>query len=80
MGADIALVKAHKADLRGNLIYHKSARNFNPIMVMAADHSIVEVSEEVSIGELDPENIITPGVFVDSYFVTGRYKVGSGSK
>ncbi|MBC93607.1 MAG: 3-oxoadipate CoA-transferase [Rhodospirillaceae bacterium] len=78
--ADIALIKAHKADLRGNLVYHKSARNFNPIMVMAANHSIIEVSEEVPIGNLDPENIITPGVFVDSYFVTGQYKVGSGGK
>lgn len=76
--ADIALIKAHKADPRGNLIYRKSARNFGPIMAMAADYTIVEVAEEVAIGDLDPEVIVTPGVFVDSYYVTGPYKLGSG--
>lgn len=78
--ADIALIKAHKADPRGNLIYRKSARNFGPIMAMAADYTIVEVAEEVAIGELDPEVIVTPGVFVDCYYVAGPYKLGSGGK
>ena len=77
---DVALIKALKADKRGNLIYNKSARNFNPIMAMAADQTVVEVSEEVQIHELDPEVIITPSVFVDTYFVTGHYEVGKGSK
>ena len=76
--ADVALIKAHRADPRGNLIYRKSARNFGPIMAMAAGHTIVEVAEEVAIGDLDPEVIVTPGVFVDRYFVTGPYKIGRG--
>ncbi|MFC4798467.1 CoA transferase subunit A [Neobacillus sp. GCM10023253] len=63
--ADIALIKAYKADKAGNLIYRKSARNFNPIMAMAADLTIVEVGEIVEIGELDPESIVTPFAFVD---------------
>jgi 3-oxoadipate CoA-transferase alpha subunit len=76
--AEIALIKAYKVDPRGNLIYRKSARNFGPIMAMAADYTIVEVAEEVGIGDLDPEIIVTPGVFVDCYYVTGPYKLGSG--
>jgi 3-oxoadipate CoA-transferase alpha subunit len=78
--ADVALIKAQKVDPRGNLVYHLAARNFNPIMAMAADHTIVEADEEVAIGDLDPEVIITPGVFVDRYFVTGPYQVGKGGK
>ena len=77
---DVALIKAHKVDPRGNLVYNKSARNFSPIMAMAADHTIVEVAEEVTIGDLDPEIIITPGVFVDSYFITGHYVNGRGQQ
>ncbi|MCZ6838533.1 MAG: 3-oxoacid CoA-transferase subunit A [Alphaproteobacteria bacterium] len=76
--ADVALIKAYKVDPRGNLVYRKSARNFSPIMAMAADHTIVEVAEEVAIGDLDPEVIITPGVFVDRYFITGPYDLGRG--
>lgn len=63
--ADVALIKAYKADKAGNLIYRKSARNFNPAMAMAADLTIVEVEEIVEIGELDPEEVITPFIFVD---------------
>ena len=63
--ADIALIKAYKADKAGNLIYRKTARNFNPLMAMAADLTIVEVEEVVEIGELDPELIVTPFIFVD---------------
>ncbi len=74
--ADVALIKAYKVDPRGNLVYHLAARNINPIMAMAADHTIVEATEEVGIGDLDPEVIITPGVFVDRYFITGPYEIG----
>lgn len=74
--ADFALVKAHKVDPRGNLVFHKAARNFNPIMAMAADFTIVEAAEEVAIGDLDPEVIVTPGVFVDRYYITGPYAIG----
>lgn len=63
--ADISLIKAYKADKAGNLIYRKTARNFNPIMAMAAELTIVEVDEVVDIGELNPENIVTPFPFVD---------------
>lgn len=68
---DVALVKAHKVDPRGNLTYRMAARNFNPIMAMAAGHVIVEAKAEVGLGEIDPECIITPGVFVDVYWVGG---------
>jgi 3-oxoadipate CoA-transferase alpha subunit len=63
--ADFALLKACKADLRGNLIYRGTARNFSPLMAMAANTVIVEVDEIVPCGELDPEVIVTPGIFVD---------------
>jgi 3-oxoadipate CoA-transferase alpha subunit len=65
---DVALIKAKAADRFGNLIYNKTARNFGPVMAMAADITIVEVSEVMQPGELDPENIVTPGIYVD-YFV-----------
>jgi len=60
----IDLIKAYKGDRWGNLVYRKSARNFGPIMAMAADVTIVQVSEVVELGGLDPEHIITPGIFV----------------
>lgn len=62
--ADFALIKAYKGDRWGNLVYNKSARNFGPIMAMAADITIAQVSEVVALGELDPEVIVTPGIFV----------------
>jgi len=62
--ADFALIKAHKGDRWGNLVYRKSARNFGPIMAMAADVTIAQVSEVVELGELDPEVVVTPGIFV----------------
>jgi 3-oxoacid CoA-transferase A subunit len=62
--ADFALVKAYKADTLGNLVYRKTARCFNPVMAMAAKVTIVEVDRLVPIGELDPEVIITPHVYV----------------
>ncbi len=63
--AEVALVKAYKGDRWGNLIYRKTARNFGPIMATAAKTSIVQVDEIVELGELDPEAIVTPGIFVD---------------
>jgi 3-oxoadipate CoA-transferase alpha subunit len=62
--ADFALIKAETADRWGNLVYRKTARNFGPIMAMAAKCPIVQVSNVVELGELDPEHIITPGLFV----------------
>ncbi|WP_367104273.1 3-oxoacid CoA-transferase subunit A [uncultured Psychrobacter sp.] len=62
--ADFALIKAHQGDRWGNLIYRKSARNFGPIMAMAADTTIAQVSKIVELGALDPEHIVTPGIFV----------------
>jgi 3-oxoadipate CoA-transferase, alpha subunit len=62
--ADFALVKALKADRWGNLIYRKTARNFGPIMASAAKCSVVQVAEIVELGGLDPEAIVTPGIYV----------------
>lgn len=62
--ADFALIKAYRGDRWGNLVYRKTARNFGPIMAMAARTSIVQVSEIVELGALDPEAIVTPGIFV----------------
>ena len=62
--ADFAFVKAWKGDRWGNLIYRKTARNFNPLMAMAAGVTIAEVEEIVELGALDPEAIITPGIYV----------------
>lgn len=63
--ADIALLKAWKADTYGNLIFRRAARNFNPVMAMAADLVIVEAEEIVEVGTLDPDEIMTPGALVD---------------
>ena len=62
--ADFALIKAHKADSLGNLVYRKTARCFNPVMATAARTTIVEVDELVQVGQLDPEVIVTPHVYV----------------
>ena len=62
---DIALVRAHVADELGNLVYRKTARNFGPVMAAAATTTIVEVSRVVPVGELDPENVVTPSIYVD---------------
>jgi len=63
--ADYAFIRAHKADKMGNLTYWRSQRNFNPVMAMAATITIAEVDEIVEIGELDPEAIVTPAIYVD---------------
>ena len=62
--ADLALIKAERGDRWGNLTYRKTARNFGPIMAMAAKLTVASVHEVVDLGELDPEHIITPGIFV----------------
>ncbi|HZG80399.1 MAG TPA: 3-oxoacid CoA-transferase subunit A [Brevibacillus sp.] len=63
--AEVAIVHAKKADRFGNLVYDTSARNFNPLVAMAGDITIVEADEIVEVGELSPEEIVTPGVFVN---------------
>jgi 3-oxoadipate CoA-transferase, alpha subunit len=65
INGDVALIKAFRADTLGNLIYRKTARNFGPVMATAAHTTVVQVSEIVQPGELDPEAVITPGIFVD---------------
>jgi 3-oxoadipate CoA-transferase alpha subunit len=62
--ADFALIKAHRGDRWGNLVYRKTARNFGPIMAAAAKITVAQVREVVALGELDPEAIVTPGIFV----------------
>jgi acetate CoA/acetoacetate CoA-transferase alpha subunit len=69
--ADVSIVYAKKADLYGNLIYDKSARNTNPLVAMAGEITIAEVEEIVPLGRLDPDEIITPGVFVD-YIISSQ--------
>jgi len=71
--ADFALVKAWKGDKLGNLIYRKTARNFNPAMATAAEITIAEVEELVEPGELDPDHIVTPGIYVDRIIVGEQY-------
>jgi acetate CoA/acetoacetate CoA-transferase alpha subunit len=68
--ADIALIKAHTVDLLGNLVFRRSARNFNPIIGTAADLVIVEAEQIVSVGVIDPDDVMLPGIFVD-YIVQG---------
>ena len=63
--AEVAVVKAWKADTSGNLVYRRGGRNFNPLMAMAADFVIAEVEELVEVGQLDPDEVMTPGVCVD---------------
>jgi 3-oxoadipate CoA-transferase alpha subunit len=63
--ADFAFVKARQADRWGNLVYNKSARNFGPTMAMAADTTVAQVDQFVELGAIDPEHVITPGIYVD---------------
>ncbi len=72
--ADLSIIKGWKADKAGNIIYNKTARNFNPIMASAADITICEVEEIVEIGRLDPNNIHTPGIFIDRLFMGKNYQ------
>jgi acetate CoA/acetoacetate CoA-transferase alpha subunit len=63
--ADVALIKAHTADTAGNLLFQRSARNFNPLMAMAADIVIVQAENIVEVGQIDPDQVMTPGILVD---------------
>lgn len=71
---DFAFIKAWKSDPFGNLIYRKTARNFNPVVATAGKITIAEVEELVNIGELDPDEIHTPGVYVQKIFVGNHYQ------
>jgi 3-oxoadipate CoA-transferase, alpha subunit len=70
--ADFALIKAERGDRWGNLVYRKTARNFSPVMATAADCTIVQVNEIVPLGALDPEIIVTPGVYVSRMVQVAR--------
>lgn len=70
--ADVALISARAADRWGNLVYRETARNFGPIMATAATCSVVQVDEIVPLGSLDPETVVTPGLFVDRVVAVGR--------
>ncbi|MCY1159166.1 MAG: 3-oxoacid CoA-transferase subunit [Citricoccus sp.] len=70
--ADFALVSAWRADRWGNLVYRKTARNFGPIMAAAAATTVVQVDEIVELGQLDPESVVTPGIYVDSVVAVGE--------
>ncbi|WP_432715739.1 3-oxoacid CoA-transferase subunit A [Xanthobacter autotrophicus] len=69
--ADFALIKAHRGDRWGNLTYRKTARNFGPVMATAATITVAQVEDIVPLGALDPEDIVTPGVFVDRLVAIG---------
>jgi len=64
--ADVALVKAFRADGAGNLVYRRTARNFGPVMATAARRTVAQVSEVVPTGSIDPETVVTPGIYVDA--------------
>jgi 3-oxoadipate CoA-transferase alpha subunit len=78
--ADFALVRAHRADRYGNLVYQGTSRNFNPVMAGAAIVTIAEVDELVPLGDLDPEVIITPGIYVDRVAVRQNGAKGAGDE
>ncbi len=69
---DLALVGAFLGDRLGNLVYRRTSRNFNPIMATAATTTIAQVDRVVPVGELDPENVVTPGIYVDTVFAVGE--------
>jgi 3-oxoacid CoA-transferase subunit A len=71
---DFAFIKAWKGDRWGNLIYRKTARNFNPMMATAADYVIAEVEELVELGQLPPDQVHTPGIFIDAIFQGPKYE------
>lgn len=65
LAGDVALIGAHRSDGMGNLVYRKTARNFGPVMATAARTTIAQVSEIVATGDLDPENVVTPSIYID---------------
>jgi acetate CoA/acetoacetate CoA-transferase alpha subunit len=70
--ADMAILKAHRADEKGNLIYQRAARNFNPLMALAADFVVAEVDDIVNAGEIDPELVMTPGILVNALILAAE--------
>jgi len=74
---DAALIKAHRADTAGNLVYRKTARNFGPVMATAAASTIVQVDEVVERGRIDPEAVVTPGIYVDRIVAIGPAAEGA---
>ena len=72
--ADFAFVKAYKGDSKGNLMYRKTARNFNPVMATAGRVTIAEVEHLVEPGAIDPDHVVTPGIFVKHVIVGARYE------
>ncbi|MDH4051637.1 MAG: 3-oxoacid CoA-transferase subunit A [Rubrivivax sp.] len=76
--ADLALIKAERGDRWGNLTYRMTARNFGPIMAMAARHTVASVHDIVPLGALDPEAIVTPGLFVQALVQVPRQATGAG--
>jgi 3-oxoadipate CoA-transferase, alpha subunit len=75
--ADVALIKAERGDRWGNLVYRKTARNFGPVMAMAARLTVASVHEVAALGELDPETIVTPGIFVQRVVQVPRTATGA---
>jgi 3-oxoacid CoA-transferase subunit A len=71
---DFAFIKAWKGDRWGNLVYRKTARNFNAVMATAADYVIAEVEQLVELGEIPPDQVHTPGIFVNAIFQGTRYE------
>jgi 3-oxoadipate CoA-transferase alpha subunit len=76
--ADLALIKAERGDRWGNLTYRKAARNFGPIMAMAARKTVATVHEQMTLGELDPETVVTPGIFVQAVVKIDRVATQAG--
>jgi 3-oxoadipate CoA-transferase alpha subunit len=76
--ADLALIRAERADRWGNLVYRKAARNFGPVMATAARKTVATVYEQVPLGGLDPETIITPGIFVQAVVQIPRVATAAG--
>ena len=72
--ADLAIIHAWKADAEGNLVFRKTARNFNPVMATAAKTTIVEVEHLVPVGEIEPDQIHTPGIFVQRIVRYDQYE------
>ncbi|MGW1546775.1 3-oxoacid CoA-transferase subunit A [Streptomyces sp. NPDC002346] len=78
---DVALISAHRADTMGNLVYRKTARNFGPVMATAATTVVAQVTDVVPAGEIDPENVITPGIYVDRLVrAEARRLTGQGAR
>ena len=73
--ADFALIRAHRADKMGNLVYHRAARNFNPVMATAAGITVAEVTDIVETGQLDPEVVITPAIYVKRIVIGEKHEI-----